>query len=169
MALALLLPLLAALPICENDRNAPSPHAIALHYNTLIISKMQDPCLVKLIEVVYSKNNLTKTVVLTTPMASVVPDIAITLLQPPFTLSVIYADGANNTATLTWTVTALPYTTHYLVTMIVTNGGTVVQINGPPNKPLMAQPYSDPGFQASVATLLAVAAFIVGLVRYLKG
>ncbi|UXD22661.1 hypothetical protein IPA_07130 [Ignicoccus pacificus DSM 13166] len=157
----------SSLPVvCKHDKNAPSPKAIIIHYNTLIIRHLEDPCFVKTIEVLYSKDKVTRTLLTTKPMAKVAPDVTVTLPKPPYTLTVIYADMANNTGRLSWTITAEPYTTHYLVTMVATGGSAVVQINPPPNKPLLPQPYADPSFQASVMTLLAIAAFIYGAIRF---
>ncbi len=170
-SLLLLLLVFTALPIsavstCSADTNAPSPQLIGIRYNLLILKHLKDPCLVKLVEVIYSKGNVTKTLLSTTPYMVDYPGTTVLLPSPPFTLSVIYADTANNTATLTWTITALPYTLHALVTMVTKGAQAFVQILGPPQKPFLPRQYADPSFQTQVFTSLSVLAFLVGLVRF---
>ena len=153
---------------CIGDLSAPSPKLIAIDHNILIINSLTDPCKVALLEVIYSKGNITKTLVSVTPNVETLAHLEVKLPRPPYTLTIIYADQANNTGTLSWTVTAEPYTLHPLVTMVVQGQSAVVQILGPPHKPLLPQKYSDPQFQATILTVLTLIAFIYGLVRHVK-
>lgn len=160
--------MIAAPQECVGDLSAPSPKLIAIDHNRLLIESLSDPCTVALLEVIYSKNNSTKTLLSTTPNVKTLDFVQVELPDPPYTLTIMYADKANNTGTLSWTITAEPYTLHPLVTMVVQGQSAVVQIMGPPHKPLLPQRYSDPQFQTGILTILSVLAFAYGLVRFFK-
>ena len=167
LVLLMLAPILLA--GCSGDKSAPSPKAIILHYNTLIIKDLMDPCKVKVLEIIYSRGNQTHTLVSARPMVNTVKEVAVTLPSPPLNLTVLYADMANNTGTISWSITAYPYTTHYLEKMVSSGGAAVVQILMPPNKPLLPREFSDPSVQSGILTVLSIVAFVIGLVRWYLG
>jgi len=159
---------LAATQACPGDFSAPSPKLIVMHYNTVIIKDLLDNCYVKLLEVAYSKGNVTKTILATKPMVKTVKKVEVTIpVKPPYTLTILYADLNNNTGTLTWKIDAEPFTVHTLVKMVMRGASAIVQILGPPEKPLLPRLYADPGTQTTVINILSVIAFLIGLIKYM--
>ena len=162
----LTLALLKLVAGCVNDHAAPAPDYILLYSNTVSVINIYDPCGVKFVKIIVKGKGFQ---VETEGRGNHWSGGLTFPPKVPVTITVMYADKANNTGKLSWTVRFLPYTTHTLAWKTITGNQAVFLVGPPPNKPLLPRPWSDPHFQSGVVFLLMISALAYWFGKKLYG
>ncbi len=149
----LTLALLKLMATCTADKAPPAPDYVLLYSNTISVVNLFDPCGVKFVKIIAKGKGFE---VETQGKGNHWSGALTFPPKTPVTIMITYADNANNTGSLSWTISFLPYTTHTLAWKTITGNQAIFLVGPPPNKPLLPRQWSDPNFQSGVVLLLMI-------------